>query len=227
MGKRVLTQMTTRIVPRRAAPGTRAAIGVQPPAVKPSLALFALLVVAVSSGAACKRQIGDDCKTASDCDPSGSRACDLSQPGGYCTIQGCNETTCPSEATCIRYFPAQFLTKPCNPAAEDRLSDRQGRDGHAECRWRRRRPGGWRSWPPERLRRQRNLPVVGAVRAAGQRAALLREGLLGQRRLSSGLRVPTGGTRGQRDPLLRRRGDHVLLCPLGSHELTATKPSRR
>jgi hypothetical protein len=132
MGKRVLTQMTTRIMPRRAAPGTRAAIGVQPPAVKPSLALFALLVVAVSSGAACKRQIGDDCKTATDCDPSGARACDLSQPGGYCTIQGCNETTCPSEATCIRYFPAQYLTKPCNPAAEDRLPTDAGTDADVD-----------------------------------------------------------------------------------------------
>src|SRR4051812_26100866 len=133
MGKRVLTQMTTRIMPRRAAPGTRAAIGVQPPAVKPSLALFALLVVAVSSGAACKRQIGDDCKTATDCDPSGARACDLSQPGGYCTIQGCNETTCPSEATCIRYFPAHYLTKPCNPAAEDRLPTDAGTDADVDA----------------------------------------------------------------------------------------------
>jgi hypothetical protein len=78
------------------------------------------LALAVLAGGACKRQIGDDCKTAADCDPSGTRACDLSQPGGYCTIQGCDETSCPSEATCIRYFPTQFLTKPCNPFCEDR-----------------------------------------------------------------------------------------------------------
>jgi hypothetical protein len=83
-----------------------------------ALALTLALAVALS-GAACKRQIGDDCKSAVDCDPNGTRACDLSQPGGYCTIQGCDETTCPSEATCIRYFPTKYLTKPCNPRCED------------------------------------------------------------------------------------------------------------
>jgi hypothetical protein len=33
---------------------------------------------------------------------------------------GCDETTCPSEAACIRTFPVQFLSKPCNPFCEDR-----------------------------------------------------------------------------------------------------------
>jgi hypothetical protein len=84
------------------------------------LALVALLAVA------CSHQIGDSCQTSVDCDPTGTRACDLSQPGGYCTIQGCDETTCPSEATCVRYYPVALLrmtTNPpavqCNPACED------------------------------------------------------------------------------------------------------------
>jgi hypothetical protein len=81
--------------------------------------LIAAVLAAAVSGAACKRQIGDDCKTATDCDPNGTKACDLSQPGGYCTVMGCDETTCPSEATCIRYFPTAFLTTPCNPSCED------------------------------------------------------------------------------------------------------------
>ena len=71
-------------------------------------------------GAGCGKQIGDSCQVSSDCDPNGVRICDLSEPGGYCTILGCDETTCPSEATCIRYFPVQYLTKPCNPYCEDR-----------------------------------------------------------------------------------------------------------
>jgi hypothetical protein len=71
--------------------------------------------------ASCGKKIGDSCQTAADCDPSGTRICDLSQPGGYCTILGCDETTCPSEAACIRFFPVQYLTKPCNPYCEDRL----------------------------------------------------------------------------------------------------------
>jgi hypothetical protein len=84
------------------------------------LALVALLAVA------CSHQIGDSCQSSVDCDPSGTRACDLSQPGGYCTIQDCDETTCPSEATCIRYYPValiEMMTNPpyvsCDPACED------------------------------------------------------------------------------------------------------------
>jgi hypothetical protein len=111
--------MVVRMTPPSRA-GTRARFTVQTPAVKRPLGLMlALALVVAASAAACKRQIGDDCKTATDCDPNGARACDLSQPGGYCTIQGCDETTCPSEATCIRYFPAQFLSKSCNPSCED------------------------------------------------------------------------------------------------------------
>ena len=34
--------------------------------------------------------MGDSCQTSTDCDPNGNRVCDLSQPGGYCTILGCD-----------------------------------------------------------------------------------------------------------------------------------------
>ena len=119
MEKRNSERMTTRFVPYARPPGAGAAIGVQTAAVKPRWAFFLLMAVVALSSFACKREIGDECKTATDCDPNGTRACDLSQPAGYCTVQGCNETTCPSEATCIRYFPTQFLTKPCNPDCED------------------------------------------------------------------------------------------------------------
>ena len=63
--------------------------------------------------AACSKHIGDDCKTSVDCSQEGDRACDISQPGGYCTIEGCDERTCPSEAVCIRFFPTRYLTKAC------------------------------------------------------------------------------------------------------------------
>jgi hypothetical protein len=81
--------------------------------------MLAILLAMAVSAASCGRKIGDSCQTAADCDPSGARICDISQPGGYCTILGCDETTCPSEATCVRYFPVQFLSKPCNPFCED------------------------------------------------------------------------------------------------------------
>jgi hypothetical protein len=80
--------------------------------------LFVVTVGAVgAAGAGCARQIGDECTTAADCNPNGTRSCDSSQPGGYCTIQGCDETSCPSESACLRYFPAQFLTTSCDPSA--------------------------------------------------------------------------------------------------------------
>jgi hypothetical protein len=77
---------------------------------------LALVALAAAAGG-CKREIGDECTTAADCNPNGTRSCDASQPGGYCTIQGCDETSCPEEAACIRYFPAQYLTKSCDPSA--------------------------------------------------------------------------------------------------------------
>ena len=87
---------------------------------KRAVTTMVLALTAAAGLSSCGKKIGDDCQTAADCDPNGSRICDLSQPGGYCTILGCDETTCPSEAACIRYFPVQFLTKPCNPYCEDR-----------------------------------------------------------------------------------------------------------
>jgi hypothetical protein len=83
------------------------------------LALGCLLLSTALLGAGCRREIGDDCQTSVDCDPNGTRACDLSQPGGYCTILGCDEKSCPSGATCIRYFPEAYLSKMCDPACED------------------------------------------------------------------------------------------------------------
>ena len=80
-------------------------------------ALALVMIVAVG----CGHDIGDNCLSSADCDPNGTRACDLSQPGGYCTIVGCDEKTCPSDSACIRYFPEKFLdmSMPCNPACED------------------------------------------------------------------------------------------------------------
>lgn len=68
----------------------------------------ALLLLALTA-MACGHEIGDACKSSVDCDPNGTRSCDLSQPDGYCTVLGCDETSCPSSSTCIRLFPQIFL----------------------------------------------------------------------------------------------------------------------
>ena len=83
-----------------------------------------VLLVAASIAllvSACGHDIGDSCMTAADCDPNGTRTCDLSQPGGYCTMAGCDEKSCPSGSVCIRYFPENLLdkTKTCNVECED------------------------------------------------------------------------------------------------------------
>ena len=81
-----------------------------------------LLVLAVFAAAiGCGKEIGDACIVSSDCSPNGDRQCDISQHEGYCTIQGCDYATCPSEAACIRFFTGSFANKPCDPATE--LSD--------------------------------------------------------------------------------------------------------
>lgn len=63
---------------------------------------FALVAVLLVAG--CGHSIGDACQTNVDCSPLGDRFCDIAPPGGYCTIEDCGLTTCPSEAACIRFF---------------------------------------------------------------------------------------------------------------------------
>jgi hypothetical protein len=72
-----------------------------------SLVLLALLAPA------CGKEIGDSCSTNVDCAQDGTRDCDLSQPGGYCTVNGCDEKSCPSEAVCIRIFPYEVSHPVC------------------------------------------------------------------------------------------------------------------
>jgi hypothetical protein len=63
-------------------------------------------------GVGCRPHIGDDCTTSVDCSQSGDRLCDITQPGGYCTVYNCEPGSCPSEAACVAFdaqtspFPA-------------------------------------------------------------------------------------------------------------------------
>jgi len=63
----------------------------------------------------CEPSIGDNCDNSIDCSPTQDRICDLTQPGGYCTIYNCEDTTedeanapegaCPEDAACVIYAP--------------------------------------------------------------------------------------------------------------------------
>jgi hypothetical protein len=91
------------------------------PVNRSSLLLIALVAGLAASG--CGKKIGDGCSTNIDCQQNGTRICDLSQPGGYCTEDGCDENSCPSGSICIRFFNQSFATiscadQPC-PSAND------------------------------------------------------------------------------------------------------------
>ncbi|NLY95702.1 MAG: hypothetical protein GXY23_16955 [Myxococcales bacterium] len=59
------------------------------------------MALALFSG--CAPQIGDDCRTSAQCSINADRFCDLAQPGGYCTVRGCNPDTCPDRAICVEW----------------------------------------------------------------------------------------------------------------------------
>ena len=86
------------------------------PSVLKSTLFFALLSLLAP---ACGKEIGDSCSTNVDCNQDGLRDCDLSQPGGYCTVNGCDEISCPSEAVCIRTFPYKVTRPTCQYSPVD------------------------------------------------------------------------------------------------------------
>jgi len=74
----------------------------------------------------CAPEIGDECTSSADCSADGTRICDLASPGGYCTVQGCEQDTCPDDSVCVvfRPDPARLATSwcmaPCGDDAECR-----------------------------------------------------------------------------------------------------------
>lgn len=86
------------------------------------------LVVGLLAGliAACGHKIGDSCSVSSDCSSDGTRVCDTFSPGGSCTIEGCDFGSCPEEAVCVRFFPAQnsnTCTKTCTDSEVCAIGD--------------------------------------------------------------------------------------------------------
>ena len=67
----------------------------------------------------CGNEIGDSCSISTDCSTSGDRICDRSQPGGYCTVPGCDHDTCPENSVCIRFFTSVMNNVTCDAATED------------------------------------------------------------------------------------------------------------
>jgi len=66
---------------------------------------FAICSSLMTSLFACAPQLGDSCTTGTDCSVNNDRFCDLSQPGGYCTIANCEPDSCGDEGICVRFKP--------------------------------------------------------------------------------------------------------------------------
>jgi hypothetical protein len=80
--------------------------------------VFILLAVLAVVGA-CGKEIGDACVQGVDCDPNGERLCDPASIGGYCTIQGCDVSTCPGESVCVKFFTGAFSNRTCDHTNPD------------------------------------------------------------------------------------------------------------
>ena len=76
-------------------------------------------IAALLATAACGDEIGDECSLSSDCSTQGDRVCDITSPGGYCTVIGCDYDTCPEESVCVRFFSVADTNRTCEPREED------------------------------------------------------------------------------------------------------------
>ncbi len=65
----------------------------------------------------CQPSIGDECQTSADCGASGDRLCDITQPGGYCTVFNCEPGTCPEEATCVLFSATPSTVDGCEESS--------------------------------------------------------------------------------------------------------------
>ena len=77
--------------------------------------------------AGCGKEIGDACIVNSDCSTSGDRICvDPTVESGYCSIMGCDYSTCPDEAVCVKFFTGSFTNRTCEsqPCSRMRVRSR-------------------------------------------------------------------------------------------------------
>lgn len=78
----------------------------------PAMTWFRLVLVlgSLAGGFGCKPKIGEDCATSVDCSISGDRICDITQPGGYCTVFNCEPNLCPDDSVCVAFIEGTCST---------------------------------------------------------------------------------------------------------------------
>ncbi len=99
------------------------------------LVLCALAAVAVG----CKPKVGDDCRISTDCSAAGDRLCDITAPGGYCTVYNCEPGTCPAdESLCVEFGAQRSPVSACldkqSPSPYGRAFCMATCDSDSDCR---------------------------------------------------------------------------------------------
>jgi uncharacterized membrane protein YgcG len=82
----------------------------------PRLAYCTLCLVVAALALGCTPKIGDSCTVSTNCSAAGDRLCDITQPGGYCTIFNCEPGTCPTDSVCINFGTALSAAAGCTPS---------------------------------------------------------------------------------------------------------------
>jgi len=72
---------------------------------------------ALGLAAGCSPKIGDKCTVSTDCSATGDRLCDITEPGGYCTVFNCEPDSCPDDAACINFGTTLSVGTPGNALA--------------------------------------------------------------------------------------------------------------
>jgi hypothetical protein len=67
--------------------------------------VFLTLLALTPLASGCAPRIGDGCYSQTNCSINGDRVCDITQPGGYCTVFDCSPDTCPDDSVCVRFEP--------------------------------------------------------------------------------------------------------------------------
>lgn len=75
------------------------------------LASFLVIGLCAALLSGCPPKIGDECETSGDCSAQENRLCDITQPGGYCTVFNCEPGGCSDEGVCVA-FNARLSTVP-------------------------------------------------------------------------------------------------------------------
>jgi len=78
--------------------------------------MLAISLAAAAFALGCTPKIGDDCTVSTNCSTAGDRLCDITQPGGYCTVFNCEPGSCPADSVCVNFGTSLSPVAGCAPS---------------------------------------------------------------------------------------------------------------